>query len=96
MASETPAGPDGDGPPPVTSFEVPRTVEPPDREKHRSRLAMVLLILFAIQVLVPIGVVIFDPDRTDAVLSVVNVVITPTVAILGAVVGFYFGTKPRP
>lgn len=70
-------------------------MEPPDREKHRSRLAMVLLILFAIQVLVPIGVVIFVPDRTDAVLSVVTVVITPTVAILGAVVGFSFGTKPR-
>jgi hypothetical protein len=77
-------------------LDMPRTVEPPDRERHRFWFAVILVILFSIEVLSPIVVVMVAPERIDSVLAVVNVVFTPTVAILGAVVGFYFGTKPRP
>lgn len=79
----------------VATVTAPTAVEPPDRESLRGLIAKLLVFAFIAQVTLPIIIVMVCPSTVDAVLRVLTIIISPTVAILGAVIGFYFGSKPR-
>lgn len=78
-----------------TLDRTPNLKEPPGRENFRGLFAGGMLFAFLVQVIAPVVVAIAMPDRTDAVIKALMTTLTPTVAILGAIIGFYFGTKPR-
>lgn len=75
--------------PPVRSPEV---VEPPEREKVRSRLAVSLVVLLAVVILVLLGAAVAGVNR-DSVQAVGDIVLPPVVALCGTVIGFYYASS---
>lgn len=73
----------------------PTLNEPAGREKFRFWFAGALLVLFAMQVVVPMVVAIFAPDRLDDVEKVAIAALAPTAPLLGAAIGFFFGAQSR-
>lgn len=89
-APSLPASNEGD-----SIFDLARPVEqkPEPRDQHRFYFSMILILVFCAEIVAALGVVIFWPDRVKAVSEILNVLISPTVAILGTIIGFYFGTQ---
>ncbi len=58
--------------------------------------AILLLALFGIAITVPLAVATFNPSEVEAILNVLQVILSPTVAVLGAIVGFHFGSSREP
>ena len=63
-----------------------------DREKVRGNLAQGLIILLAIVVIIPFLALMMGKEIAD-VKAIVEVTLTPLVGLVGAVTGFYFGSK---
>jgi hypothetical protein len=70
------------------------------REGLRGRLAMGLVMTFAGTIILSFGMVAYNPGRLDAVTAILDAVLGPLVALVGAATGYYFGSReadpPRP
>lgn len=77
-----------------TSAEVSDIVVPSKRPGHvdltRAWLAYALLGLFALEVLIGLIIAAVAPENSEALLRVLDKVITPTVGLVGAVSAFYY------
>lgn len=73
----------------------PKEERPVSLDRTRAWLAFALLGLFAVQVLVALAVAAFAPASSDAILQVLDKVITPTVGLVGAVSAFYYAREHR-
>lgn len=69
--------------------------EPIERESLRSTVAKYLVYSFIAQMILPFAVVLKWPEYTENVLKILTITVSPTVALLGAVMGFYFGSNPN-
>ena len=61
-----------------------------ERESTRKTLALVLLGILAIEILAAL-VAAFFPTVTTSMKDMLGLVFTPTIALVGAATGFYFG-----
>lgn len=69
------------------------TDPPPHREKLRGRIAVWLLAIFTLEIVAVLAAILFLPDRLSAAKEVIVLIMTPTLTLLGAVTGFYYGAK---
>lgn len=79
-------------------FEVAEfkpTSEPIERETMRSTMARWIVYAFVGQLAVPFIAVLSGKPVVDDVLKILTITISPTVAILGAIMGFYYGSNPN-
>jgi len=84
--------------PPERPQEGPRE-EPPEREPIRAILALSLVGIFAAEVLFGIVYLAFGcgatADRINALKDLALIFLGPTVALVGAATGFYFGRSSQ-
>lgn len=67
-----------------------------DRELMRGVIALSLVVLLVLIVLAPIGVVIWVPSVPfETIKSMLELILSPVVALVGSAVGFYFGGKEK-
>ena len=87
--------PSPDASPPIQDNYSPSVSgkEPLEREGLRSAVAKYLVYAFIAQVCLPFLVMLKWPEQTDNVLKLLTITVSPTVALLGAVMGFYFGSN---
>jgi hypothetical protein len=81
---------------------APITTEIPERETTRRTLALILLGMLLVEVLAGLAAAILDPfirvepggkKMTDSIQIVLNIIFAPTIALVGAATGFYFGSN---
>jgi hypothetical protein len=83
-------------PPPVAS--LPEPSEKPwnqdeEQERVRGKIALYLLALLAGVVVASFVFMWVNPDRIDAMKTLLEIVFSPLIALVGAATGFYFGGK---
>ena len=83
--------------PPIEVEPQSRPISIPElRERARSRLAMSLLIILGIEVTAAF-VALFCGFFPSDIKDILTVILSPTVALVGSALGFYFGTdNQRP
>lgn len=64
-----------------------------DREETRHLFGLILLALFAVTVLGSLAALFVGAIDATALKDILAIVIPPEVSLLGAVLGFYYGTK---
>ena len=67
----------------------------PEREKIRGYIALGLVILLAIVVLVPLIALVICREIDGQLEKVIQLLMSPLVGIVGAVIGFYFGGRDK-
>ena len=85
--------PAASGPPPQPSAVYDPTK---DRENVRGHLAYIVVGLFALLVVLTLWfahAVVTDDPALQRLLQVVGILLSPVVALVGAVTGFYYGEK---
>ena len=63
----------------------------PYRDRMRGYLAGTLVGILGFTIILSLGAAAFWPDRSQAILDVLNVILGPLVALVGAATGYYFG-----
>lgn len=76
----------------------PRQSEPRQREWVRAILALFLVAIFAVEIWAGIRAmtnpeIVKDDHAVNAVKDLFLIMLSPTVALVGAATGFYYGTK---
>ena len=76
----------------------PRQSEPRQREWVRAILAFLLVVIFGFEIWAGIHAmtnpeIVKDEHAVNAVKDLFLIVLSPTVALVGAAIGFYYGTK---
>lgn len=64
-----------------------------DLDRTRKLLALVLLAILGFEIVAALLSVIFASGTKDAVKEMLGLLFTPTVALVGAATGFYFGQR---
>ena len=81
----------------VVASEPPPKLEPynpaKDRENVRGQLAKGLVWLLALIVVVSFAILVFAPHRSDGLRELLTIVFGPITALVGAAVGYYFGSQ---
>ncbi|MEK0085080.1 hypothetical protein [Benzoatithermus flavus] len=72
---------------------LPQESPPTPLDRTRAWLAYALLGLFAVEVLAALAVGAFDPANSEAILKILDKVVTPTVGLVGAVSAFYYARE---
>ena len=93
----------GSGGPPPLDIDLPEAGGGPEakkitiperRERARERIAMLLVIIFAIEVLgAMLALWLCGETRLQQLKDILPLILGPTVAVVGSVLGFYFGGK---
>jgi hypothetical protein len=71
------------------------------REETRSKLAFALIAIFGVEVLAALATFVFphqlgiDSADLASVKDILSIVFSPTVALVGSAMGFYFGTEGK-
>jgi hypothetical protein len=79
----------GPPPPPIAR----RTTIPERRESARKTLALILVGIFGIEVIGALAALVFFGVNLQDLKDIIPLILGPTVALVGSVVGFYFGTQ---
>ena len=94
--SDTPEDGDRLSPPSsrdIKDVDYPNEKLRPHREKLRGVIAIWLLAIFTAEVLARLACQLFFENKSAAAKDIVGLILTPTIALLGAVSGFYYGAK---
>jgi protein-S-isoprenylcysteine O-methyltransferase Ste14 len=70
-----------------------RTTIPERREFARQCVALILVIIFGIEVLGAMLALWLWPTQLEGLKEIIMLILGPTVALVGSVTGFYFGTQ---
>lgn len=77
----------------------PPKIQPKDREETRRTLALILVWTFAGVIAAALGAAIFGPwvpgFSPELLTETVKAVIPPTIALVGTVTGFYYGSERK-
>ena len=65
----------------------------PKEDDARRTIAYLLLGLLGVMVISALLFVLFLPDRSTAMESLLQIIFTPIVTLVSAATGFYYGTK---
>jgi hypothetical protein len=78
----------------VYTYAMPSESDSPGREWVRGFFAISITAVFGIEVLANIGLAAFTSEsHFDRFVEKASIIFSPTVAILGTVVGFYYGER---
>jgi len=82
--------------PPRTSFDPgPKETLEGQREKLRGRIAVGLVVVFALAIAASFFLFWWFPDKTADLKDFLPLVLTPLTSVVSAVVGFYYGAQTR-
>jgi len=67
----------------------------PLEDSDRQRIAYILLSLLALVLVWALGTVTLRPGQEKSVLDLLQIVLSPLIALVSAVTGFYYGSKAQ-
>jgi hypothetical protein len=74
----------------------PRPITIPERrERTRERIAYILVFIFGFEVVAAMLALLFCGADLRGLKDLLTLILTPTVALAGSVIGFYFATADR-
>ena len=65
----------------------------PQEDSARRRIAYILLGLLGFILIWALSTVTFSPDKADKIVDVLQLILSPMIALVSAATGFYFGSK---
>ena len=67
----------------------------PQEDKARRRITYILLVLLSVIVIWALTIITFCPDSKENILDIVQILLSPIIALVSAATGFYFGANNK-
>jgi Holin of 3TMs, for gene-transfer release len=80
---------------PTPTFEEKAYDPRPQEDSARRRIAYILLALLGFVLVWSLGYVSFYPMQVEAIAKILQLVLSPLIALVSAATGFYFGSKNK-